>query len=46
MLGIGIDEDTAIRVSNDGHFDVIGSNAVTIIDGKIKELKCIRIETG
>lgn len=34
MLGIGIDEDTAIRVFNDGHFDVIGSNAVTIIDGK------------
>lgn len=34
MLGIGIDEDTAIRVYSDGHFDVIGSNAVTILDGR------------
>jgi cyanophycinase len=34
MLGIGIDEDTAIRVHSDAHFDVIGTNAVTIIDGK------------
>lgn len=34
MLGIGIDEDTAIRVYPDAHFEVIGTNAVTIIDGK------------
>jgi cyanophycinase len=34
ILGIGIDEDTAIRVYPDYHFQVIGSNAVTIIDGK------------
>jgi cyanophycinase len=34
MLGIGIDEDTAIRVYSDFHFEVIGSNAITIIDGK------------
>jgi len=33
MLGVGIDEDTAIRVYPDAHFEVIGSNAVTIIDG-------------
>jgi cyanophycinase len=33
VLGIGIDEDTAIRTYPDGHFDVIGSNAVTIVDG-------------
>lgn len=33
MLGIGIDEDTAIRVYPDAHFEVIGSNAVTIVDG-------------
>lgn len=33
MLGVGIDEDTAIIVYPDGHFDVAGSNAVTIIDG-------------
>lgn len=34
MLGIGIDEDTAIRVYPDAHFEVVGSYAVTIIDGK------------
>jgi len=33
MLGIGIDEDTAILVPPDGVFRVIGSNAVTVIDG-------------
>ncbi|XOQ48464.1 MAG: cyanophycinase [Eubacteriales bacterium] len=34
VLGIGIDEDTAIKVYPDLHFEIIGSNAVTIIDGK------------
>lgn len=34
MLGIGIDEDTAVRVYPDAHFDVIGTNSVTVIDGK------------
>lgn len=34
MLGIGIDEDTAIHVLPDAHFEVLGSNAVTILDGK------------
>lgn len=34
MLGIGIDEDTAIQVYPDAHFEVLGSNAVTVIDGK------------
>lgn len=34
MLGIGIDEDTAIRVKPDGSFDVIGTNSVTVIDGQ------------
>lgn len=33
MVGVGIDEDTAICVYPDDHFDVIGTNAVTIIDG-------------
>ena len=32
-LGIGIDEDTAIKLYPDMHFEVIGSNAVTVIDG-------------
>lgn len=34
MLGIGIDEDTAIRVYPDAHFEVIGTNAVTVADGR------------
>ncbi len=34
ILGIGIDEDTAIHVFPDAHFKVIGSNAVTVIDGR------------
>ena len=33
-LGIGIDEDTAIKVFPDLHFEVIGANTVTILDGK------------
>ena len=33
ILGIGIDEDTAIKVFPDLHFEVLGTNAVTIIDG-------------
>ncbi|MCI1956001.1 MAG: cyanophycinase [Oscillospiraceae bacterium] len=34
VLGIGIDEDTSIKVFPDLHFEVVGSNAVTILDGK------------
>lgn len=33
VLGIGIDENTAIKVFPDDHFEIIGENAVTIIDG-------------
>ena len=34
MLGVGIDEDTAIRVFPKDYFEVIGSNAVTVLDGR------------
>jgi cyanophycinase len=34
VLGIGIDENTAIRVYPDAHFEVLGENAVTVVDGK------------
>lgn len=34
VLGIGIDENTAIKLCPDMHFEVIGANAVTMIDGK------------
>lgn len=33
MLGIGIDEDTGLVISDDSEFEVLGSHAVTIIDG-------------
>jgi cyanophycinase len=33
VIGIGIDENTAIKVYPDIHFEVIGENSVTVIDG-------------
>lgn len=33
-LGLGIDEDTAVKLCPDGHFEVLGSNAVTVLDGR------------
>ncbi len=33
VLGVGIDEDTGLIVDDNAVFEVIGSNAVTIIDG-------------
>lgn len=34
ILGIGIDEDTAIEVSTCGLFTVVGSGCVTVLDGR------------
>lgn len=34
VLGIGIDEDTAIKVYSNASFEVVGTNCVTIIDGQ------------
>jgi cyanophycinase len=33
MLGIGIDEDTAVIMENDGKFFAVGSGAVYVVDG-------------
>ncbi|MGH9768801.1 MAG: cyanophycinase [Blastocatellia bacterium] len=33
MLGIGIDEDTAVVIESDGKFHALGSGAVYIVDG-------------
>lgn len=33
VLGVGIDEDTAAIVEDDAHLTVVGSGAVTIVDG-------------
>lgn len=32
VLGVGIDEDTSILVYSDGHFTVVGSQTVTVVD--------------
>ncbi len=37
MLGIGIDEDTALIMGPDDHCEVVGSGAVTIVDGNQME---------
>ncbi len=34
VMGLGIDEDTAIEVSTSGRFTVIGSGCVTVLDGR------------
>lgn len=34
ILGIGIDEDTAIVVNSHAHFEVLGSQTVTVADGR------------
>lgn len=34
ILGIGIDEDTAIKVTSNASFEVVGTNCVTVIDGR------------
>lgn len=33
MLGVGIDEDTAVLINSRGQMEVIGSQTVTIVDG-------------
>jgi cyanophycinase len=33
MLGIGIDEDTAVVIEGDGTFHAVGSGAVYVVDG-------------
>ncbi len=35
LLGMGIDEDTAVVISERRWLEVIGSNGITIIDGSI-----------
>ncbi|MBS3984096.1 MAG: cyanophycinase [Selenomonadales bacterium] len=34
VMGLGIDEDTAIEVSTSGRFTVVGSGCVTVLDGR------------
>ena len=37
IIGLGIDEDTAVKVSPDMRLEVIGTNAVTVLDGSAIE---------
>src|SRR5690606_21125924 len=34
LIGVGIDEDTALIVSGSGHMEVVGAGAVTLLDGR------------
>src|SRR5918997_1380715 len=34
LLGIGLDEDTAVLITQDGTLEVLGSSMVTIVDGR------------
>ena len=34
MIGIGLDEDTAVLIDREGTLEVLGSNMVTIVDGR------------
>jgi cyanophycinase len=34
LLGIGLDEDTAVLIDREGTLEVLGSNMVTIVDGR------------
>ncbi len=34
LMGVGIDEDTALIVGGDGYVEVIGTGAVTLLDGQ------------
>jgi cyanophycinase len=34
LLGIGLDEDTAVQIDRDGTLEVLGSGMVTIVDGR------------
>ncbi len=34
LIGIGLDEDTAVLINREGTLEVLGSNMVTIVDGR------------
>ena len=34
LVGLGLDEDTAVIIEREGTLEVLGSNMVTIVDGR------------
>ena len=46
LLGIGLDEDTAVLIERDGTLEVLGSNMVTIVDGRSAKSNFFEIEDG
>jgi cyanophycinase len=34
LLGVGLDEDTAVLITQDGTLEVLGSSMVTMVDGR------------
>jgi cyanophycinase len=46
LIGIGLDEDTAIVIDRDGMLEVLGSNMVTIIDGRLSVSDYFEREMG
>jgi cyanophycinase len=46
LLGLGIDEDTALVVSPFHSIEVVGSGAVTVLDGGRTRFECVRRDDG
>jgi len=46
LVGIGIDEDTAFLIAQDGSVEVLGNGAVTIIDARQAVTNVADIDTG
>ncbi len=46
LLGVGVDEDTAVWVRPDGTFQVLGESCVMVLDAKGAEVTRQAVETG
>ncbi|HEV2529020.1 MAG TPA: cyanophycinase [Thermomicrobiales bacterium] len=46
LLGIGLDEDTAVEIDREGHLVVHGSGMVTVVDGRSTTSNYFDVEPG
>ncbi len=46
LLGVGLDEDTAVMITREGQLEVLGTGMVTIIDGRSATSDYFDIEMG